>query len=368
MTRRTVLQTFVGNGINIRYAECKPSSGSILKGLVLCLHGWPESWYSWRHQLRGLAAEGYHVVAPDMRGYGGTSQPKNVEEYNIYTLAGDALSLLAHLNYSKCFLIGHDWGAAIGWMFTRLHPDVFIAYAALSVPVSLRKRADGRGQYSVLRDVYGDPNGPDARSSARFHYMLFNNLPEAARLYESNIEAALFAIYSNTNVDDFPFKDPVVHSGKLYIGGRARGMWERVPFPTQLPKWLPREDFMYYVDEFKRAGMEGGMMYYRTMDLNHSITKHFTQQRISVPAIFLGGSEDGVVKAFGGKENVGKILQEAVEHLETVKVYDKVGHWIQQEIPAVVNSDCLEFFERHLHELAGSRKGTPGAFQCVSKL
>lgn len=147
------------NGITIRYAEAAlpnnnglnvgVGSGGLGGPLVLLLHGWPESWYSWRHQLKALKTAGFHAVAPDMRGYGGTSAPSDMVAYNVYNLASDALSLVQHLGYFQCVLVGHDWGAWLTWQLALLHPNVFTAICAMSIPYTPRSNT---GLLTYLRN------------------------------------------------------------------------------------------------------------------------------------------------------------------------------------------------------------------------
>jgi pimeloyl-ACP methyl ester carboxylesterase len=352
------LESFQGNGITIRYCTQVPQSNGPVKGLVLCLHGWPESWYSWRHQLRALSKDGFHVVAPDMRGYGGTSQPKNVDEYNVYRLAGDALALIQHLGYTKCFLVGHDWGSQIGYWLTMLHPTVFVAYAGMSVPCSLRKPGQPPPS-AVQKQRFGDPVGPTAEADAQYFYMLHHHMPDVAAQYERHLYETLYRLYANTP-GNVPADPPEVRTKQLYVQGQPVGFWARLPRPHRLPAWLTEADFTYYLNEFRQAGMEGGVMYYRVMDINHACTEHaLSGTKLTVPHIFLAGKGDSVVTLFGGPRGVVRAMSEVVatpELTEAVRFYDGVGHWVQQEVPDLVNAELISFFNRHLTKLVGAAK------------
>ncbi len=121
-------RTVEANGIAIHLAEAGTGP------LVLLCHGFPESWYSWRHQLRALAQAGYHAVAPDMRGYGETSQPQDIDQYTLFHLVGDMVGVLDALSAPDAVVVGHDWGAPVAWHSALFRPDRFRAVAGLSVP------------------------------------------------------------------------------------------------------------------------------------------------------------------------------------------------------------------------------------------
>src|SRR5215510_13226868 len=131
-------RTIATNGINLHVAEA--GEGPLL---VLC-HGWPESWYSWRHQLPALAGAGFRVIAPDQRGYGQTEAPAPIESYNILNLVGDMVGLLHSLGEGKAIIVGHDWGAPVAWHCALLRPDLFTGVALMSVPYIQRSWSDLR--------------------------------------------------------------------------------------------------------------------------------------------------------------------------------------------------------------------------------
>ena len=250
-----VLKTAHLNGIRIRYAEAQPTPTATNNfdaekaPLVFFVHGWPESWYSWRHQLRALSAAGFRCVAPDMRGYGGTSSPKVVHDYNVYALAGDALALVHHLGFSRCVLVGHDWGAWLTWHLALLHPAVFTTICAMSVPYGGYPKVP---LLTALRKTYGNETD---RKNAKFQYMLHHNLPGSGAQYDADIRDALYRIY--TFLPGIESDMPEVKSSKLYIPAKAAGVdppqgaaddlvpvgfWKRIPRPKKFPKWISSED------------------------------------------------------------------------------------------------------------------------------
>ena len=180
------------NGIHMEWADTATTAEERAAGrpAVLFLHGWPESWYSWRFQLAAVKAAGYRGIAPSMRGYGGTEAPDEYASYNVYTLAADALGLLQRLGIERVALVGHDHGANLGWKLCLLHPRVFTAYVAMSVPYGGRPKA---APLSGLRAKFGH----EADSGAAFNYQLHHCLPCAASQYDAAPRAALLALYSD---------------------------------------------------------------------------------------------------------------------------------------------------------------------------
>jgi len=182
------------------------------------------------------------------------------------------LSLVSHMGYMKCLLVGHDWGAMIGFWLTLLHPDIFVAYAALSIPYGVRP--DGNAPpLEMMMNMFGDPNGPDARDEAIYFYQLHHQMPQAAKQYEDNLYETLWRAYGNTPGNPVDESDAIDPMGKLYVEGEPVGLWKRMPRPYTLPKWLDQASFDYYLKQFRTAGVLGGLSYYRVMDINHHATQ-----------------------------------------------------------------------------------------------
>lgn len=310
-------RTIRTNGINLRVAE-------IGRGpLVIFVHGWPESWYSWRHQILALAAAGYHVVAPDMRGFGGSDKPAAVEDYDIHHTTGDLAGLVTALGETSAILVGHDWGAIVSWQAMLLHPERFKALAAMSVPYG------GRATISPIEAM-------KARYKDNFYYILYFQQPGVA---EAEFDADPRAILSHLYLSpDSPREDPKVTDPKMSAGG-----WiNRLGAPKGLPAWLTKADLDYYTSEFKRAGFRGGINYYRNFHRNWETTPQLTGVKIKQPVIFLAGEQDVVI---GGAtaEALTTAMKRACDDFQGVTLYPGAGHWVQQERANEVNRALVDF-------------------------
>jgi len=310
------------NGITLRVAE--QGEGP----LVLLVHGWPESWYSWRHQIPALSAAGYRVIAPDMRGYGGSSAPAAVEDYGITRLCGDLTGLVSAYGEEQAILVGHDWGAAISWNCALLEAGVFRAVANMSVPYGGRAQSP---PIESLESTYGD----------RFFYMLYfqeigsNGLGLAETEFDSDPRAILSRLYTSP---DTPREPPEV-TDRL----RSAGGWvPRFGAPTELPGWLAEADLNYYVAEFERRGFRGGISYYRNIGRNWEATPQLAGAKVQQPALFIAGEKDAVIRG-ATREQLETRFAQGVADLRGIHLIPGAGHWIQQEKPEQVNELLLEF-------------------------
>ncbi len=306
------------NGIRMRIAEA--GSGP----LVLLAHGWPESWYAWRHQMSMLADAGYRVVAPDMRGFGETDKPAAVDDYDIDHLAGDLVGILDALGEETAILVGHDWGAIVAWSTVLLHPSRFTALIAMSVPYG------GRVEESPMeswRAAYGD----------NFFYILYHNEPGgvAEAEYDADPRGLISRLYLSPTSPREPatITDPQRSAGG-WIGrlGAAKG----------LPDWLSQQDLDYVVTQFENAGFRGGINYYRNFHRNWEITEHLQGAMIKIPVLFIAGSRD-IVIAGADKERLTATISRAAEDLRDVVIIPDIGHWVQQEAPDQTNAAMLDF-------------------------
>tara|TARA_R110000824_G_scaffold56968_1_gene155391 strand:- start:102 stop:1064 length:963 start_codon:yes stop_codon:yes gene_type:complete len=303
------------NGIELNIAEAGEGP------LVLLLHGFPESWYSWRHQFKPLADAGYHVVAPDMRGYGKSDKPSEIEAYNQVEVVNDIIGLVPALGYEKAVVIGHDWGAPTAWATALRHPDVVRAVGALSVPFMPRSPVP---PMAMLREVY----------KGQFFYQLYFFEPGVAEAeFEADIRTALkkFLVMAGGETD----------LAALPPKAEDDDMFSSLPDPQTLPAWLSEADLDFYTGEFERSGMRGPLNYYRNHDLTWELTKD-APMSISQPAFFLAGANDGVIMM---AEELVKIMPQFVTDLRINKMIPKIGHWTQQEAPEAVNENILAFLK-----------------------
>ena len=306
------------NGIRMRLATIGDSGP-----LVIMAHGWPESWYSWRHQMVAVAAEGYRVVAPDMRGYGATDAPPNVEDYDIVQLAADMVGIVDAYGEDKAILMGHDWGSIVAWNTVLLHPDRFSALVAMSVPYG------GRATESPLigwQNSYGD----------NFYYILYHQQPGVAEAeYDADPYGLLSRLYLSPNSPRKPAQVTDRH--------RSAGGWiPRLGEPEGLPDWLAQQDLDYFVEQFKLAGFRGGVNYYRNFHRNWEITPQLATARVTVPTLFIAGEND-VVIAGASQGRLQGAMSRVVDDLRGVVLLPEAGHWIQQELPEDTNAAVLEF-------------------------
>jgi pimeloyl-ACP methyl ester carboxylesterase len=318
-TPQPTLRYIESNGIRMRIAEM--GSGP----LVILVHGWPESWYSWRHQLPALAAAGLHAVAPDMRGYGKSDKPAAVEDYDIHHVTGDIVGIVDALGEKTAMLVGHDWGSIVTWHCMLLHPKRFTALAAMSVPYN------GRGSQSTvqrLRTALGD----------NFNYILYFQEPGAAeKEFDADPRGILSRLYLSP---DSPRAAPVVTDRKRSAGG-----WiPRMGAPQGLPAWLAQADLDFYVQEFSAAGFRGGINYYRNFHRNWETTPQLTGAKIAAPVMFLAGEKDTVIRG-ATVQGLTASLQNTATDLRGVKLLPAAGHWVQQELPRETNAALIEFFK-----------------------
>ena len=310
-------QTIRTNGVNLR---------CVVEGdgpLVLMIHGWPESWYSWRHQIGPVRDAGYRVVVPDVRGYGGSDAPEAVEAYDMESLVGDVLGLIDHFGEKQAILFGHDWGAPVVWNTTALHPDRVKAVAALSVPYSPRGKISS---IALWRQIY----------AGRFFYQIYFQEPGPAEAeFEADIRTALRKIYFSGSGD--------APKG-LFRADKSPDarMLDDLSDPSVLPKWLTEQDLDYYVSQFRKSGFRGPLNRYRNQDRDWERLTSLGGARITRPACFIAGSRDGVLR-FVPNVDLVENMKRWVDDLRVCEIIDGAGHWIQQERSERVTALLLAF-------------------------
>lgn len=306
------------NGIKMHIAE--QGEGPLV---VLC-HGFPESWYSWRHQLPALAEAGYHAVAPDQRGYGQTDQPEAIEAYNILQLTGDVVGLVHALNEEQAVIVGHDWGAPVAWHCALLRPDIFHAVALLSVPYLRRSWADIRPT-DAMKLMAGEN---------QFYQLYFQEPGKAEAELEADIRKTVrMFLYSASG-------DPPLEKRWRFLFGKSEKLLDSVALPESLPAWLTEQDIDFFTREFERTGFRGGLNWYRSMDRWWELTPLLSGAKLCQPALFVAGEVDAVITMY---REAFDAMEETVPNLRKKVLLPGAGHWIQQERPAEVNKLLIEF-------------------------
>jgi pimeloyl-ACP methyl ester carboxylesterase len=306
------------NGIRMHVAE--QGSGPLV---ILC-HGFPECWYSWRHQLPALAKAGFRAVAPDLRGYGRSDRPEEVEKYTILHDIGDMVGLVDGLGADQAVIAGHDAGATIAWQAAVLRPDRFRSVIALSVPFR------SRGFGTAVPPTTLMPQNKDA-----IFYQLYFQTPEAEAALVRDVGRTFRSQFYSLSGDNPPSKN---------TGGFAAGMLPRkggfFTNPTSLPAWLTEADIDIYAAEFTRTGFRGGINFYRNVDRSWELLAPFAGAPVTIPALYIGGDRDVIVainSQFIAKQSA------MVPKLRPVIMLPGCGHWTQQERAPEVSTAMIDF-------------------------
>ena len=304
------------NGIRIHLAE--QGTGPI----VLMVHGFPESWYSWRYQLPALAAAGYRAVAMDVRGYGRSSKPSQVEDYRMVLKVADVVGVVEALGGGPATIVGHDWGAPIAWNSALLRPDLFRGVAGLSVP-------------------FASPHGPTrpltamrAMGGEDIFYIDHFQVPGVAEAeMEEDVRGWLLGFYwcASGDVVDGP------NVAVLPRGGRLR---DKFVYPDVMPEWMTEADLDVYTREFEYSGFYGPLNRYRNVDRDWEDLAAFANRPIEIPALFIGGTRDG--PTIWGKPNIDRFPQ-SLPRLHRSEIIEGCGHWVQQERADETNALLIEF-------------------------
>ncbi len=301
----------------VRLAQSGPERGTPL----LCLHGWPELWYSWRHQLAHFSAQGYRVIAPDMPGFGGSEPWPSVTDYNIVHLAEHVVAILDELKIERAILMGHDWGAAIAWHTAQLFPQRFSHLVVMSVPLLRRFCLPATAYY---REKFGED----------FFYQLYfqeSDLPEAE--FDRDPGKIIRRLYCSPSTPR--------HPPELLDKCASAGGWvDRLGEPKERPAWLRAEDLDYIVGEYAKTGFGPGIHYYRNIDVNHELLREYPEE-ITLPTLFIAGEKDSVLHKLSAAELRQRMLPR-VPKLQ-LQLIPTMGHWIQQEAPAICNKRIEKF-------------------------
>lgn len=319
----TTQQILPVNGIELSVHIAGPEQGQP----VWLLHGFPECWYSWRHQIAALAEAGYRVFAPEMRGYGRSSAPEPIEAYDILTLCGDIQAAMDHFGQDRVAMVGHDWGAILAWHIALLEPERVSVVAGMSVPYG------GRPKQPAIR-------GMRERFKDKFLYILYFQPPGPA---EAELEADL------------------ERTMRIMMNGRPKGgngliqdvpadsLWlDQYTDPHKLPDWCPPEAFDVYVETFQRNGFRGPLNWYRNFERNWELTADLAGKQVEQPALFIIGEKDAVATLEAYTiEKMPSVVPKVEQH-----VIPGSGHWVQSDQPEQVNPLLLDFLQRHFQNQA----------------
>ena len=292
--------------------------------LVILCHGFPESWYSWRHQLRALSDVGYHVVAPDQRGYGQTDRPEAIEAYNILELTADIAGLVDALNQEHAVIVGHDWGAVVAMYCSLLRPDIFRATVLLSVPYLPRAWTSIRPT-DAMRQMAGEK---------QFYQLYFQEPGLAEAEIEADVRKTITMFLYSASGDLPPQKR------WRYLFDKSEKLLDTCELPETLPAWLTEQDIDFFTGEFERTGFRGGLNWYRNFDRNWELTAFLSGAKLRQPALFVAGELDPVITMY---REAFDTLEETVPNLKQKVLLSGAGHWIQQERPTEVNQLLIEF-------------------------
>jgi pimeloyl-ACP methyl ester carboxylesterase len=318
MTAEITHRTVKTNGINMHIAEAGEGP------LVLLVHGFPELWYSWRHQLPALAKAGFHAVAPDVRGYGDSDKPKEIEAYAMREHVADLIGVLDALGEKEAVIVGHDWGAPMAWTSAVLHPDRYRAVAGMSVPYLPRGPMP---PVQMMRAMFG----------SNFFYIIYFQEPCVAEAeFEANVDRSmrLFTWVASGEGAGIPgFANAMV--------GKPAGskLFEGMPDQQGLPPWISEAEHAYYVEKFKKGGFRGPINRYRNMDRDWENIPELQDAKVTQPALFIIGERDGVA-SFAPMDP----MKQLVANLKIVTL-PGAGHWTQQERPKETNEALIGFLK-----------------------
>ena len=310
------------NGIDMHVAESGPEDGKP----VVFVHGFPELWRSWRKQLPAVAGAGYRGVAPDMRGYGRTTQPTEVTDYDIVHLTDDLCGLLDDLGVEKAAFVGHDWGALAMWSMTLLHPDRVECLANLSVPYMPRPEVPPMKR---AKQIFGD---------IFFYQLYFQDVGPADTELAKDVRKTVLRFAWSVSGDAGA---PEVRSLTVQKVGEGGFLDMLSDPPADKPMaWFTDEDLEYFVSEFERTGYFGALSWYRNLDRNWELTPQLEGAKVTRPVLFIAGTNDPVIRMLPPDG-----MKDWCTDLRGMELVEGAGHWIHMERPEAVNEPLLRFLK-----------------------
>ena len=316
------------NGINIRLAMMGEGP------LVIFCHGWPESWYSYRYQLPAVADAGFKAVAYDVRGYGESDKPHEIEAYTMRNMTNDVVGIIDALGYDTAITIGHDWGGPIALNTAALNEDRISATGTLSVPFT------GRGPMPTLdlwKEIYKD----------RFFYQLyFQKEGIAEEEFESDLSRALFMTYTNSDGRGMKFNFEKSQSGLVPEKTKESTFLEGMEMFKDFPNWFTKEDLDYFVSQFEISGLRGPFNRYRAQNIDWHEIPELEGKILEQPAFFITGTLDPVNFFVPSDQSLTDRIKPNYKNLLFAEELEGIGHWTQQEAPEEVNSFIIDFLNR----------------------
>lgn len=311
------------NGINLHVAE--QGEGPLV---ILC-HGFPDLWYSWRHQLVALAEAGFHAVAPDQRGYGQTDIPESTDDYDILKLSSDIIGLTYALGEKKAFIVGHDMGSTVACHCSLLRPDIFQSLVLVSTPYfqnnwqdlkpsdTIKQLLDNLGEFDLYINYFQEPG-------------------KAENELEENVQKTFLKYFYTQSANS------ILEDRWNFIFNKSERYIDTLSLPENIPEWLDTNDLNYYTKEFVRTGFKGGLNWYRNLDRNWELTSFLNGAKIIQKAIYIAGEADGVVNML--KEQFD-ILETTVPNIKEKIILPDTGHWLHQEKPEIFNKIIIDFLK-----------------------
>ena len=316
------------NGINLRLAMMGDGP------LVIFCHGWPESWYSYRHQLPAVAAAGFKAVAYDVRGYGESDKPHEIEAYTMKNMTNDVIGIVDALGYETAITIGHDWGGPIALNTAALNEDRITATGTMSVPFT------GRGPMPTLdlwKEIYQD----------RFFYQLyFQKEGVAEEEFESDLSKALFITYTNSDGRGMKRNFEKGQSGLVPQKDKNSSFLEGMEVFEDFPDWFSEEDLDYFVSQFEMSGLRGPFNRYRAQNIDWNELPQLEGAVLQQPAFFITGTLDPVNFFIPSDQSLIDRISSNYKELLFAEELIGIGHWTQQEAPEEVNKLILKFLKK----------------------
>lgn len=312
------------NGIKMHIAE--QGKGP----LVILLHGFPEIWYSWRNQIPVLAEAGFHVVVPDLRGFGDTEQPEDIDQYTLLHLVGDIVGLIDAFNEENAVIVGNDWGATLAWNAALLRPDKFRGIVALTVP--------------MMPQPPIPPTTVFPQNEKELFYTLYFQTPGVAeKEFEQDVRFTVHNLFYSASREVGSRKGNTETPNPFSMVSREDGLLSALPIP-RITSWLTEKDLEVYGEAFAKTGFRGGLNYYRNLDRNRELLSCFNGVKVTIPALFMVGDSD-VGLSIPGMEQIIDGMTNFVPNLRKTIFLQDCGHWAQQEKPGEVSTAIISFLK-----------------------